>query len=501
MSQFAESTGSPSRADLEKIQSERLAALLAAILPQNPFWQAKFASSGVSAKDLSAPGDLHRLPFTTKAEILADQAASPPYGTNLTYDFSRYSRFHQTSGTTGIPLRWLDTPESWHWILNCWEQLFGLMGLRQDDRLFFPFSFGPFLGFWAGFEGANRLGNLCIPAGGMSSQARLKLLMENQATVVCCTPTYALRLAEVAAEENIDLAASAVRAILVAGEPGGNIPATRRRIEAAWGAQVVDHWGMTELGPLAIETLDEPGGLYVLETECIAEIVDPATGQPVSAGEEGELVITNLGRVGSPLIRYRTGDRVRARTPTATSGHRAYGATPPGPPLRRGGDTGGDIENVGMPATRRTTDAPGKSESSPSFPPFVRGGQGGAAERITAPDFRSQLLYLSGGILGRTDEMITIRGNNLYPSALEDVIRGFDGVAEFRIQLQTLKGMQHLRIEIEPASALSGGDVTSLIERIAGTIKGRWHFQAEVVAVTTGSLPRFEMKGRRFVRK
>src|SRR5260221_9815246 len=188
------------------------------------------------------------------------------------------------------------------------------MALCRNDRIFFPFSFGPFLGFWAGFEGANRMGNLCIAAGGMSSSARLNLLLENRATVVCCTPTYALRLAEVAAEQKIDLAASAVRAILVAGEPGGNIPATRRRIETAWGARVVDHWGMTELGPLAIESLDEPGGLYLLETECIAEIIDPQSGETVPDGTEGELVITNLGRVGSPLIRYRTGDRVRAGT-------------------------------------------------------------------------------------------------------------------------------------------------------------------------------------------
>jgi phenylacetate-CoA ligase len=440
MSQPAAPAHGRSRADLESLQAARLAALLDVVVPQNHFWQAKFASAGLSADDIRASGDLQKVPFTTKAEILADQTAHPPYGTNLTYDLSSYSRFHQTSGTTGSPLRWLDTRESWGWILRCWEQLFGLMGLCREDRLFFPFSFGPFLGFWAGFEGAHRLGNFCIPAGGMSSQARLHLLLENRATVVCCTPTYAMRLAEVAAEQKIDLAPSAVRAILVAGEPGGNIPATRRRIEAAWGAQIVDHWGMTELGPLAIESLDEPGGLYVLESECIAEIIDPASGQPVPAGQEGELVITNLGRVGSPLIRYRTGDRVRAGTPP------------------------------------RRTD-------------------------VSAAQFRSHLLFLADGIIGRTDEMITIRGNNLYPSALEDVIRACDGVAEFRIEFQTIKAMQHVRIEIEPAPALSGSEVTELLDRVGETIKSRWHFQAEVIAVATGSLPRFEMKGRRFVRQ
>src|SRR5262249_28253600 len=190
-----------SRSDLERHQIVRLQSLLAQVLPRNRFWQTRFAAAGLSADSIRTPFDLNRLPFTTKDEILADQAAHPPYGTNLTFDTVAFSRFHQTSGTTGIPLRWLDTPKSWDWILDCWRQLFGLMGLRKEDRLIFPFSFGPFLGFWAGFEGANRLGNLCIAAGGMSSQARLALLRDNQATIVCCTPTYALRLAEAAAEQ------------------------------------------------------------------------------------------------------------------------------------------------------------------------------------------------------------------------------------------------------------------------------------------------------------
>lgn len=440
-----------SRSDLARLQANRLGTLLAEVLPRNRFWQSKFAAAGLSAADIRAVADLQKIPLTSKAEILADQAAYPPYGTSLTCDLGGYSRLHQTSGTTGTPLRWLDTPQSWNWILDCWRQLFGLMGLSREDRLFFPFSFGPFLGFWAGFEGANRLGNLCIAGGGMSSQARLNLLLENQVTVVCCTPTYALRLAEVAAEQKIDLAASPVRAVLVAGEPGGNIPATRRRIEAAWGARAVDHWGMTELGPLAIESLDHPGGLYVLETECIAEIIDPATGLPVTGGDEGELVITNLGRVGSPLIRYRTGDRVRA---------------------------------------------------APSFPPLASGGQGGAGEDViaAAAQLRPHLLFLPGGILGRTDEMVTIRGNNVYPAALEDVIRGCDGVAEFRIELRTVKAMQHMKIDIEPVPSLAAHETAQLVARISETIKGRWHFQAEVVVVAPETLPRFEMKARRFVR-
>ena len=429
-----------SRQELVRLQTGRLQALLAEVLPRNRFWANKFQAAGVRAAEIRTLDDLRSLPLTTKQELLADQQAHPPYGTNLTYAPVEYSRLHQTSGTTGVPLRWLDTPQSWSWCLDCWSQLFQLIGLRRDDRLFFPFSFGPFLGFWAGFEGANRLGNLCLAGGGLSSQGRLQLMLENAATVVCCTPTYALRLAEIAAEQQIDLAGSPVRALVVAGEPGGNIPALRQRIEQAWGARLFDHWGMTEIGPLAMEPADRPGGLAMLETECIAEILDAATGAPAPAGEEGELVITNLGRQGSPLIRYRTGDRVRAA-----------------PPL---------------------TDAPGGGD-----PPWAN------------------WLRLEGGILGRTDEMLTIRGNNFYPAALEEIIRQVDGVAEYRIEVRSVKSMQHLRIQIEPSPDLPGtGTGARLAAQIAGLIKDRWNFQAEVESVATGSLPRFEMKGRRFFR-
>lgn len=418
------------RLDLHEWQCVRLMRLLSEIVPRNPFWTNKFDEAGIRLADIRTPAELQALPFTTKAEILADQQGSPPYGTNLTFDLGDYCRLHQTSGTTGHPLRWLDTPESWEWMMGCWAQLFRLLGLTRQDRLFFPFSFGPFLGFWAGFEGANRMGNLCLPGGGLSSHSRLNMMLENRATVVCCTPTYALRLAEVAAELKIDLANSPVRAILVAGEPGGNIPATRRRIEEAWGARVFDHWGMTEVGPMGIETAENPGSMAMLETECIVEIIDPQTGVAVPPGTEGELVITNLGRIGSPLIRYRTGDKVKASTHVQQD---------------------------------------------------------------------HSLLTLEGGILGRMDDMLTIRGNNLYPSAMENVIRQFDGVAEYRIEVRAVKAMQHVKIEIEP-KVMADADSAQLVRQIADTIKELWHFQADVIPVATGGLPRFEQKGRRFFR-
>ena len=420
------------RSDLEPYQLERFRTMAAEIAGRNPFWTRRFEAAGVDPVGINDWEAFRAIPFVTKAELVADQAESPPYGTNLTYELTRYSRLHQTSGTTGRPMRWLDTPASWDWFMECWRQIFASIGLRESDRLFFPFSFGPFIGFWAGFEGANRLGNLCIPGGGMSSEARLQMLLDNSATIVCCTPTYALRLAEVAAEKGIDLAAGSVRALIVAGEPGGGIPATKERIERGWGARVFDHWGMTEIGALAVEPENAPGTLAMLQRECIAEVVDPVTGAPVEPGQMGELIITNLGRWGTPLIRYRTGDLVVPEyTETATA--------------------------LGM-------------------------------------------MRLKGGILGRVDDMVTIRGNNVFPSSLEAILREFASVVEYRIEVRTERAMQHLRIEIEPADTLAEPAVKQLLVEVGRAVKDRLNFNAEVAAVAPASLPRFELKGRRFIR-
>src|SRR6266849_507359 len=213
----------PNRLARSQRQWAQLRELLSAILPANRFYAAKLQPATVS-RLASMKEFCEQVPCTTKAELAADQKAHPPYGTNLTYPLERYTRCHQTSGTAGAPLRWLDTPESWDWMLANWTQVFVAAGVTRADRFCFAFSFGPFIGFWLAFEAALRLGCLCLPTGGLSSTTRLRLLLDQGATVLCCTPTYAIRLGEVAAQEKLDLTASPVKLIIVAGEPGGSIP-------------------------------------------------------------------------------------------------------------------------------------------------------------------------------------------------------------------------------------------------------------------------------------
>jgi phenylacetate-CoA ligase len=419
------------RSAIEAWQEERLRELLAAVLAANPFYGERLRAAGVDARRVSRSDFTRRVPFTYKAELVEDQAAHPPYGTNLTYPLERYSRFSQTSGTTGRPLRWLDTAGSWSWMLDCWTRIYQSAGAGPEDRVFFPFSFGPFLGFWTAFEAATRMGCLAIPGGGMRSAARLQTILEDAVTILCATPTYALRLGEVASEEGIDLRASKVRAIIVAGEPGGSIPATRALIEGTWpGARVVDHHGMTEIGPVSYECPRRPGVLHIMELAYVPEVIDPGTGEPVGPGGTGELVLTNLGRTGSPLLRYRTGDLVRRAEPARC---------PCG----------------------------------------------------------SWELALEGGILGRADNLVVVRGVNLYPSAVEEIVRSQGHVDEFRVETFTERALTEMSIQVEASLQ----DPDGLAHRIAAAMHKAFGLRVAVSCVPRGSLPRFEAKARRWIQR
>ena len=427
---------SAERMERETLTSEqglRLERLLADIYGRNPFYTLKLKEAGFAMNSLSLPADICKLPLTLRSELSADQNANPPWGTALTEPVDRYTRYCQTSSTTGSPMRWLDTNESWQWVVDCWKAVYRAARVGPEDRIFFPFSFGPFLGFWSAFEAGCQIGAHCVPGGGMTSQLRLNMIETVGATVICCTPTYALRLAEVAAQEGAGrkapLSGSSVRVIIVAGEAGGSIVATRKLIEQSWGARVIDHHGLTEVGPISFECWENPGALHVNEGEYICEVLDSATGQPVPDGQRGELVITNLGRMASPVIRYRTGDIV--------------------------------VRNSDPCRCGRT---------------WAR---------------------LEGGILARADDMVSVRGVNVYPAAIESVVRRFPAVGEFRSTISRNGAMRELSIEIEVASGATNS--SAVASRLSQQLLEAMGLKVPVRIVEPGSLPRFEMKARRFI--
>jgi phenylacetate-CoA ligase len=416
-----------SREAIENHQLQRLCRAVETVLPANEFYRRKFAGPGLTRMD--SLEQLQSLPFTSKHELAEDQERHPPFGTNLTFPQERYIRIHQTSGTTGKPLYWLDTDESWDWWAHCWKIVFEAAGVGPGDRVFFAFSFGPFIGFWAGWDGARKLGALAISGGAQSTAQRLKSIVDYGATVLVCTPTYALHMASEAKKIGMDLAKdAAVKITIHAGEPGASIPSTKKLIEESWGARCYDHAGATEVGAFGFECQSQPGGIHVNEGEFIIEVIDPLSCEPAGAGKKGELVITNLGRIGSPVIRYRTGDLVQ-------------------------------------PA----------HDPCPCGRPFV---------------------LLTGGVLGRADDMIVIRGVNVFPSAIENIIREFSEIEEFRIEAFERQTMRALKLIIEPSSHQ---DVTAgLLDKVSNRVRERIGLRPEVELVAPGSLPRFELKAKRF---
>ena len=420
----------PNRTAIEALQLGKLRALLRAILPANPFYAHKLATCAPSWQPASVAEFAQTVPFTTKHDLIKDRLAHPPYGTNLTFPLESYVRCHQTSGTTTMPIRWLDTRESWNYIVENWIQIFAAAGVTQRDRFFFAFSFGPFLGFWSALDAAVRLGCFIFPGGAMSSPARAQAILDNAITVLCCTPTYAQHLGEVAREKNLDLSRCRLRLLIVAGEAGGSVPATRARIERLWpGVNVFDHHGMTEVGPVTYQCPKQPGVLHVLESAYLPEVVHPQTGAAMRPSETGELVLTTLDRIGSPLLRYRTGDLVKPR-PTGVCGC-------------------------------------GRHE-----------------------------LALEGGILGRSDDMVVVRGVNVYPSLVEEIVRAFPEVAEYHVQVNCRAALTEMSVEIET----DGGDTTSLPARLEDSFQQALNLRVPVRLLAPGSLPRFEMKAHRWIK-
>ena len=426
MTFFDEATETLPREKLASLQLHKLQLMMSHLWGKNQFYTEKWKAVGVNPSDIHSLTDLALLPLTRKGELMDDQAAHGPFGTNLTYPITAYVRMHQTSGTTGVPLKVFDTDESWGWWGSCWGHVLAGAGVTATDRIFLAFAFGPFIGFWAAVEGARKIGALMIPGGGRDTQQRLEMMRAAGATVLCCTPSYALRMAEVAREIGFDLRSIPLRTTVHAGEPGASVPAIKQRIENSWNAKCFDHAGASEVGAHSFECHVQPGGTHLIESEYIAEVLNPLTGQAVLPGERGELVITNLGRWGFPAIRYCTGDLVQVNLDRCQCG--------------------------------RTS------------------------------------MRFEGGVLGRADDMVTVRGVNVFPGGVENIIRNFTEVDEFRITVNKVNQMDEMDIEVE----LCKGTDPELVQAIAIKLDSMLAFRPRVHQVAHDTLPRFEMKAKRF---
>ena len=422
------------RAELDRLHLARVQALLHHAYESSAFYRRKLDAAGVHPRDVRSLEDLKtRVPITDKSEFIGLQQERPPYGDTLALPMDLISHHAETSGTTGVPLSipysMADTVrygESW-----CYG--FWGLGIRPSDTFYFAFGWGNFAGFWSAYWGARRLGCRVVSGGGLDTKGHVQAILRTRPTVLISTPTFALRIAAVAAEMGVDLTQSSVKFTYHAGEPGPTaLPGMREQIERAWGAKAGELLGIAEVDAMA------PGcpngdGVHMNEMNLHSWSMDPETGKEVAPGEIGENVVTGYGQTAQPLINYRTHDLVR-RVASCSCG-RTWGK-------------------------------------------------------------------LEGSVLGRTDFMVTVRGTNVYQSAVENILAEVPGVSmHYELVLTRADDNDVMTIRFEPEPAIGGDEaaVRKAAEEAGTRIHRALHVRLECQPVPCNSLPRFELKTKRMI--
>jgi phenylacetate-CoA ligase len=423
-----------SREELEKRQLKYFVQQMRYVMQKSPFYKKKFKAAGITPDDVRTMDDVRLVPFTTKQELLDSQQEHPMFGDFPCIRPEQATRVFQTSGTTGKPLKIPLTKKDW--FKTYYEQFSYFLcgyGVTSKDVAFFPFTYGTFIAWWGVQATMEQHGVTVIPGGGQTSDARVKSIVDWDATVVCGTPTYIIYLGELANKMGIDLPGSKVRMVITAGEPGAQVAATKRLIEGLYGAKNYDDIGSTEISNFGFECAAQKG-THLIESMFLPESLDTETGRPVAEGEVGELVLSNLFCESVPLIRYMTKDLVRFNYNQCDCG--------------------------------RT---------------FLR---------------------MDGGVLGRADDMFTFGGVNIFPSAVENFIRGIPTFSnEYQLVIPKQGSGKRMTIRVEPASTevtdeQAKGAAKQLLDSIVYNIK----ITADIDLVAPGTLPRFEGKAKRVIR-
>jgi phenylacetate-CoA ligase len=302
------------REKLEKLQLRKFQNIFRWAYEHSKFYHKLYGNAGIEPGDIRTLDDIRKVPKVEKSMLRAVQGKEPyPYGDILCVPLEQVTEYHQTTGTTGQPVFQADTWQDWEWNAESWAYILYAQGYRERDRVFLPFGYNVFIAFWGAHYGAERLGCEVIPGGVLNTEARILKMQQLKATALMATPTYVLGIADVARRKlGIDPAKDLqIRKITVAGEPGGSIPTTKKRMEEAWGAKVYDHIGATEIGAWSYECIYQ-SGLHVNEAFFLVEIEDPDTGELITgSGRRGKMVITAFDRMAQPCIRFDSKDIIQ----------------------------------------------------------------------------------------------------------------------------------------------------------------------------------------------
>lgn len=417
---------------------ERIREVMAYAYEHAPFYRRKWDAAGVHPNDIRSFADYERVPVVTKAEIRAAQEAHQPFGDYLCIPESEVVRVHGTSGTTGRPTAFAIGRDDWRTIGNNHARIMWAMGLRPSDTVFVGSVFSLYMGSWGALAGTERLGATAFPFGagvaGMTTRA-VSWLLQTKPTAFYGTPSYALRLVEVADEMKVDPRDFGLRIMFFSGEPGASIPNIRSQIETAFGAQVFDSGSMAEMTPwMNLSETTGHNGMLCWQDVVYTEVVDPTTHTRVPYGSEGTPVYTHLERTSQPMIRLLSGDLTRWEAPGSPCG-RTY----------------------------------------PSLPK---------------------------GIYGRIDDMFTIRGENIYPSAIDEIVAGLAGYGgEHRIIVSRDDSMDTLAVRVEYAQQLAGRDdeIAEFRRTAEKELQAVLGVRARVDPVPHNSLERTDLKSNRVI--
>ena len=417
-------------ADREQLVVRKLKAQLAYCYEKSGFYREKWDAAGVEPSRISSLEDLRRLPLLRKHELRAEQAEHPPFGRYLCVRRGEVLRIHGTSGTTGRPTAFGVSRADWERIAATHARIMWGAGLRPDDTIFLGSFFGLYWGGWGALIGGERLGATCFPFGagvpGQTGQA-VEWLAQMHPSAFYGTPSYALRVAEVAREAGYDPVDFGIRVLFFSGEPGAGIPSTKRQIEKTFGGSCIDMGSMAEMSPwMTNAECTERTGMHLWDDVVYTELLDPVTEEPVGPGEVGVPVYTHLERDSQPMIRLWSGDLSRYTTEPCGCG-RTY---------------------------RRLPD----------------------------------------GLFGRADDMLVIRGENVYPAAIEEAVRAAGCEGEFRVEVVRDRTLDELRVRAE---AVPGSSDDDLQQAVLGQLKKQLGLRAAVEIVRAGSLERTEFKSRR----
>ena len=409
----------PTRAELEALQLERLRSTLRTAYQKVPHYRRAFDAAGVHPDDLASLGDLARFPFTTKDDL----RESYPFGM-FAVPREQVARVHASSGTTGRPTVVGYTRAD----LDTWSELMArsirAAGGRPGDVVHVAYGYGLFTGGLGAHYGAERLGCTVVPVSGGMTERQVRLIVDFEPRVIMATPSYFLAILDEMDRQGVDPRRTALEVGIFGAEPWTD--EMRRAVEERSGLRAVDLYGLSEvMGPgVSQESGETQDGLHVWEDHFLPEVVDPVTLEPVPDGEHGELVLTSLTKEAMPVVRYRTRDLTRL--------------------------------------------LPGSA-----FPAFRR------MEKVT----------------GRTDDMMIVRGVNLFPSQVEEQILAVDGLAPHYLCVLTRPGsLDELTVQVEAATETY--DV-GLGDRLADRIKHRIGVTARVEVVPPYALERSLGKAKR----